>query len=187
MNNDVARAVYGAARHRADALVKVGKLASADRQATFSKFVAEGLAQARLPIPKWAASSVGAEAAALTTVPKAAGQAATSTAAATAATITASQAAKATLRSGAPLALLFFAADVATSAYKCSTGEIDSSEAGKRIAESAASNGGGLGGAVGGAALGTAIFPVVGTAIGAIIGGFGAGIGAKKLMQLLIR
>ncbi|MFT3838188.1 MAG: hypothetical protein QM723_14495 [Myxococcaceae bacterium] len=90
-------------------------------------------------------------------------------------------AARATLRAGAPVVGLAFAAEGVLTAWKFNKGEIDGTEAIRRTKSSAVTNAGGLGAAAVGAAVGTMIFPGTGTMVGSVLGGM---IGGKLASQL---
>lgn len=184
INNETARMVYKLAGRTADGLVKVGKIAAADRDATWAKLVAKQFARLNLEAPKAVATQAGIETArtGTATVAQAAGSTVTS-----AANATVSQATKGMLRGAVPVAVACFALEGAHTAYKYAKGEIDMAEVKRRTAESAATNTGGLGGAAAGAAIGTAIFPGPGTVIGGIVGGFGGAIASNKLVRNFTR
>jgi hypothetical protein len=182
MNNELARQVYLQAGRTADALVKIGKIAAVDRNATWAKLVAKNLARYNLQVSKAIAAQAGAGTARVSAVSASAGSGA-----ATAVTTTASQAAAGVLRGGVPIAAVMFLAETGYTAYKCANGEIDLAEAKRRTTESGATNAGGLGGAVAGAAIGSAIFPGVGTLLGGLIGGFGGAAGASHLIRYFTR
>lgn len=182
MNNELARQVYQQAGRTADALMKVGKIAAADRNATWAKLVAKDFARYNLQVPKAVAAQAGAGVARTGAASASAGSGAI-----TAANASASQAAAGVLRGGAPIAAAMFLAETGYIAYKYANGEIDLSEAKRRTAESGASNAGGLGGAVAGAAIGSAILPGIGTVAGGIIGGFGGAAGSSRLIRAFTR
>lgn len=180
MNNDLASQIYRLCGRRADALVAAGKITAKQRDVAWARLVRREFAGAKLRLPKAVAAKAGGTGARTTT-------SAVSTAGRSAVGVSARQAARGVFRAGAPIAAAFFLAESAYTAYRYAKGTIDLAEAGRRTAESAGSNGGGLVGAAAGAGIGTAIFPGVGTAVGAIVGGVGGSLGGRKMAEKLVR
>lgn len=166
---------------RADEMVKLGQLATEQRDVWWNAQVAQRLKFMGLPVPKEMAAKAGLDLAnpAAVQVTEQAGAAVVRE--------TAGGTAKSVLRGGAPIAAALFAAESAWAGIQYARGKIDGEEAGKRIGESAASNGGALGTASAFAAAGTLILPGVGTAIGAALGGLVGGVGGRWMARKLLR
>jgi hypothetical protein len=179
INNELARQIYQHAGRTADALVRAGKIAASDRNATWARLAAEKLARYKLQVPKAVAAQAGPRTIqnAVVSTPSVAGAVAKATA---------GQTATAVLRGGAPVAAAIFLLETGYAGYKYLNDEIDGGEFGRRAAESAATNCGGLGGAAVGAAIGSVV-PGVGTLIGAVIGGVAGSAGASKLVRFVSR
>lgn len=182
MNNELAAQAYRLAGRTADALVTAGKIAAADRNATWAKMVARDLTRYHLQVPKAVAAQAGLSNVATAGTAAARGANGAGTAVARAG---AAQAASGVFRGAVPLTAALFVAEGARTAYKYARGDIDGAEAGRRVAESAGSASGGLGGAMAGAAIGSAIAPGVGTLIGSILGGIGGASGLRSLVRKL--
>lgn len=190
LNNESAKMIYKIAGRIADAMVKSGKIAAADRNATWAKMVAERLIRMNIEVPKAIAAQAGIQTAANGTASAAQAtiaQAASASVAVSAANTTVSQATKGMIRGAIPITIACFAAETAYTAFKYGAGDIDFAEAKRRTTKSVASNTGGLGGAAVGAAIGTALFPGPGTVIGGIIGSMSGAIATNKLVQKFTR
>ncbi|MGF6440564.1 hypothetical protein [Paraburkholderia youngii] len=184
LNAEAARDIYRMVGNLADKMVAAGKIAADHRDAWWNTEVAKRLQAMKIYVPREMAAKAGLE-----VVTPGAAQV-TEQAAAAAARATAQQtaagAAKSALRTAAPITAVLFAVESAWTGIKYLKGDIDGAEAGKRIGESAAGNGGALVFAAGGAAIGS-IVPVVGTAIGGFAGGIVGNVvsrwGARRLLR----
>ena len=192
LNADTAKYLYQSAGRTADTLVRMGKIAVADRGVAFAKLASTDLskhgikaskemliaASKELPVVDAMVMRSAARAArvatATTSTSSAVVKSAATSAGAAVARQTAVEAAKGTARGAVPIAAVFFAVEGVCNLVRYVRGDISGAEVGRRTARSAASNGGGVAGAAAGAAVGSVV-PVVGTAVGAVVGGIFGG------------
>lgn len=189
MGYETARSIYKAATRRVDLLVEAGKITPGEATKAKATFIAERMTANGLPVPKDIAALAGVDVAAQAGAPATAlsAPAVATNSAKAAVTATSLDSAKGVLRSGSPVALALFLIEGAHTGYRLFKGDIDLAEAGRRTAESAGSNVGGLGGAAFGAAAGTLILPGVGTVAGGILCGAGGSVVGRKLVRIFTR
>ncbi|MFM0058539.1 hypothetical protein PQR64_23235 [Paraburkholderia phytofirmans] len=187
MNNETAKGIYRAATRHVDLMVNAGKIAPANAENAWAQLVVKEMMKRGLSVPKDIAARAGVDAAAGAPAAALSAPAVATNTAKVAATATARDSARSVLRAGAPVALALFLLEGAHTGYRLFKGDIDLAEAGRRTAESAGSNAGGLGGAMLGAAAGTAILPFLGAAAGGLLLGAAGSVAGRKLVRIFTR
>jgi hypothetical protein len=187
VSNETAKTVYWLARLHIDAMVKRGLIPAAKGDVAFAKEVAKRLTSLNLRIPAQIAKDAALAAPSIVAKSTAAVASPMAGTAIAVAKASGAQVFRRTLASSAPVAAVVFAVQGGRTAFQYAVGDIDGAEAGRRTAESAAANVGGVGGAAAGAALGSLIFPGVGTVIGGILGGRGCAMGSERLLRVFTR